>query len=96
MRIIVRKHVAMDKKLTLSLDAVIIERAKDYAKEQETSLSKMIESYLSLITSSATPTTENNEVAVTPLVKSLIGVASVPEDYDFRSDYADYLMEKYK
>lgn len=87
----------MDKKLTLSLDAVIIERAKNYAKEQETSLSKMIESYLSLITSSATSSTaESKEVAVTPLVKSLIGVASVPEDYDFRSDYADYLMEKYK
>ena len=85
----------MDKKLTLSLNASVIDRAKSYANEQGTSLSKMIENYLSALTSFS----ENNdteEVKITPLVKSLIGVASLPEDYDFRSEYADYLTEKYK
>jgi hypothetical protein len=86
----------MDKKLTLSLDATVIDSAKSYAKSRKTSLSKMIENYLSLITSTAAVEPENGEVEVTPLVKSLIGVASVPDDYDFRADYADYLIEKYK
>lgn len=85
----------MDKKPTLSLDAAVIDRAKSYAKEKEVSLSKMIESYLSLVTSYSV-IEESKEVEVKPLVKSLIGVASVSDDYDFRSDYADYLMEKYK
>ena len=35
----------MDKKLTLSLDQRVIERAKGYAKKNNTSLSKMIEVY---------------------------------------------------
>ena len=41
----------MDTKLTLKLDADIIEKAKIYAAESNTSLSKLIENYLSAITS---------------------------------------------
>lgn len=36
----------MDTKLTLKLDNSIIEHAKRYAKDKNTSLSKLIESYL--------------------------------------------------
>ncbi len=36
----------MDKKLTLSLNASIIEEAKAYAKENQVSLSRIIEHYL--------------------------------------------------
>lgn len=36
----------MDTKLTLKLDNSIIQQAKSYAKEKNTSLSKLIESYL--------------------------------------------------
>lgn len=82
----------MDKKLTLSLDASVIDKAKMYAKKQETSLSKMIENYLSVLTD----TDDKDGIEITPLVKSIIGVASLPEDYDFRSDYADYLSKKYQ
>ena len=39
----------MDTKLTLKLDADIIEQAKTYAKQKNTSLSKLIESYLGLL-----------------------------------------------
>ena len=42
----------MDTKLTLKLDKNVIEKAKIYAAEQERSLSKIIESYLQVITSS--------------------------------------------
>ncbi len=36
----------MDTKLTLNVDKVIIEQAKDYAKSHKISLSRLIESYL--------------------------------------------------
>jgi hypothetical protein len=38
----------MDTKLTLKLNGDIIEQAKTYAKKKNTSLSKLIESYLGL------------------------------------------------
>lgn len=39
----------MDAKLTLKLDSTIIEQAKIYAKDKNTSVSKLIESYLGLL-----------------------------------------------
>lgn len=86
----------MDRKLTLSLDGTIIDRAKTYAREQGTSLSKMIENYLNVVAVPTDTDASTPKVETTPLVESLIGVASVPEDFDFRSDYSDYLLEKYK
>lgn len=81
----------MDKKLTLSLDQAIIEKAKVYAKSHNTSLSKLIESYL------ATLTKRNaGESNITPLVESLSGVIDLPEDFDVKSVYSEYLIKKYK
>lgn len=81
----------MDKKLTLSLDKSIIERAKSYAKENNISLSKLIESYLSSITK---PSSRKEEIS--PLVKSLSGVITMEKDFDEKKEYTDYLIEKYK
>jgi hypothetical protein len=81
----------MDTKLTLSLDKIIIEKAKNYAKSQEISLSKLIESYLSSLTSKT-----HSDIEITPLVESLSGVVELTEDFDARGDYSDYLMDKYK
>ena len=78
-------------KLTLRLDSSIITRAKRYAKKQNTSLSKMFESYLDSLTK------ENNSgIEITPLVKSLSGLIELPADYDYRKDYSDYLDKKYE
>lgn len=81
----------MDKKLTLSLDGSIIENAKKYAKSNNISLSKLIESYLSMLTKQ-----KETELEITPLVKSLSGVITLDEDFDIKDAYADYLIEKYK
>jgi hypothetical protein len=80
----------MDKKLTLSLNENIIETAKRYAKSNKTSLSKLIESYLNSITE------ERKESEITPLVKSLSGVLSIPDDFDEKQEYTSFLMDKYK
>lgn len=82
----------MDKKLTLSLDRNVIERAKTYARANNISLSKLIESYLSALTTQK----KNEESEITPLVQSLSGVIELPEDFDEKEAYTDYLMEKYK
>ena len=81
----------MDTKLTLSLDKIIIEQAKTYAKSNKVSLSKLIESYLSSLT-----TKYKSEIEITPLVKSLSGVISLDKNIDVKSDYTDFLIEKYK
>lgn len=81
----------MDVKLTLKLDARIIERAKSFAKNRSTSLSSLIESYLAKITEQGVPGEK-----ITPLVRSLSGVLNLPEDYDHKKDYTNYLLNKYK
>ncbi|QAA82686.1 hypothetical protein EI546_13580 [Aequorivita sp. H23M31] len=81
----------MDKKLTLSLKGAVIERAKAYAKAQDTSLSKLIESYLASLTK-----TNENKSNITSLVQSLSGVVTLPENFDHKDAYTDYLIEKYK
>ena len=81
----------MDKKLTLSLDNSIIENAKKYAKSNNISLSKLIESYLTTLTKP-----KRNATEITPLVESLSGVISLERDFDVQDAYADYLIEKYK
>jgi len=80
----------MDTKLTLKLEQSVIERAKDYAKRQKTSLSRLIENYLLNITDE-----EDVQEKITPLVRSLSGIIDLPNDYDHKKDYADYLAKKY-
>ena len=78
----------MNTKLTLNLDKGIIEEAKSYAKENNVSLSKLIENYLNSLTK-----TSKKEIKIRPLVESLTGIIS--SDVDERKNYRDYLSEKY-
>ena len=79
----------MNTKLTLSLNKNIIEEAKIYAKENQISLSKLIENYLN----SLVKTRQKETTRISPLVESLTGVIS--SDTDERKSYRDYLSEKY-
>lgn len=82
----------MDTKLTLKLDQEIIEKAKHYASEKKLSLSRLIENYLNSLTSDKT----NNDIQISPFVKSLSSGISIPADYDYKKERADYLDQKYK
>lgn len=79
----------MDSKLTLKLKVSVIEQAKQYAKENNISLSRMVENYLQAITER-----DNKEVIISPLVESLTGVIQFDEN-DYRKDYTDFLSKKY-
>lgn len=70
----------MDTKLTLKLDGDIIEQAKTYARKKNTSLSKLIESYLGLLID------PKNNQSVTPLVKSLSGVINIPKNVNYKKN----------
>lgn len=69
----------------------IIESAKNYAKSNNISLSKLIESYLKTLTKQ-----KRNSTEITPLVESLSGVINLDKDFDVKDAYADFLVEKYK
>jgi hypothetical protein len=83
----------MDTKLTLRLNDNVIERAKIYARNHKTSLSKMVESYLDSITKQKG---EEKKTLITPLVESLSGVIDLPAEFDYKKEYLGYLAEKYK
>jgi len=83
----------MDTKLTLKLNKSIIERAKIYASDQQVSLSKLVENYLSSLTSERS---SQKEIPISPFVKSLTSGTTIPSDYDYKKDYRDYLEEKYR
>ena len=88
----VLKFIIMDTKLTLKLDQEIIEKAKLYASEKKLSLSRIIENYLNSLTSEK----KNNDIQISPFVKSLSTGISIPADYDYKKDRATYLDKKYK
>ncbi|MFY9463845.1 MAG: DUF6364 family protein [Sediminibacterium sp.] len=79
----------MDTKLTLKMDNSIIEQAKNYAKGKNTSLSKLIESYLGKLVE------PNDTHEVTPLVKSLSGAINLPKNFDYKKEYKRHLINKY-
>ena len=82
----------MDTKLTLKLNQEVIEKAKLYATEKKLSLSRLIENYLSSLTSDE-PT---DDLQISPFVRSLSSGIKITEDYDYKKDRADYLEHKYR
>jgi len=81
----------MYSKLTLSIDKDVARRAKIYARSKGRSLSDLVENYLKLLTKNTS--VEDSEY--TPRVKSLLGCISLPEDFDYKKEKADYLAKKY-
>jgi hypothetical protein len=80
----------METKLTLRLKKKVIDQAKKYANDHETSLSKLIENYLSAITD------ESRSIEkISPLVQSLSGVIQLSESEDPKRTYQEHLKEKY-
>lgn len=73
-------------KLTVRIPKNLLEQAKQFAQENDTTLTRLVSTYFSRLT------VENDPLADAPLVRSLIG--TLPEDID-ASEYHHYLEEKY-
>jgi len=78
-------------KLTLTIDNAIINKAKKYARNRDISLSKLVEFYFSLITSTAEEE-PNNLPAIT---SKLYGMAKGAKISDYKTALTDALIEKY-
>ncbi|HOC29106.1 MAG TPA: DUF6364 family protein [Treponemataceae bacterium] len=79
----------METKLTLKLDQAVIQSAKQYAEENNRSLSKLVEDYFRNLTG-----VSESESRYSPLVEELSGVIS-EKDLD-GLDYIRYLEQKYE
>jgi uncharacterized protein with ParB-like and HNH nuclease domain len=85
----------MDTKLTIKLDKYVIEKAKDYASSHKKSLSRLIESYLQSLVIQDNSNDEN-EIKISPFIKSISSGVNIPADLDYKKEYTDFLIEKYK
>lgn len=81
----------MTTKLTLTMEDGVISSAKKYARQNGKSLSDIVENYLRLI---AVP--EEQPEALSPKVTRLMGVITLPEDFDHKKEMGNLLMNKYK
>lgn len=82
----------MNTKLTLNLNAEIINEAKTYAKSHKVSLSKLIENYLNSLISEK----RNDDDQISDFVKSMSTKTKLPMDVDLKKGRLNYLEEKYK
>jgi hypothetical protein len=73
------------KKLTLSVDAAVVERAKRFSRRNDTSVSELVTSFLASL--------EDEGESASPVVTRLRGVLppTVPRD-----EYRTHLEEKHK
>ena len=78
----------MDTKLTIKLDEHIIERAKKYAKERNTSLPNLVSNYFHELTMESS----EEEEEISPLIKSLSGIVPYIGEKDEKEMYTHYLM----
>jgi predicted CopG family antitoxin len=82
----------MNTKLTLTIEQDVIQKAKDYAKKKNRSLSDIIENYLKSLTKEEN---KSRKLNLSPVVQSLKGSFKMPVDYDYKEELRKGLEEKY-
>jgi hypothetical protein len=85
----------MDTKLTLKLDKLVIEQAKEYASSNKRSLSRIIETYLKSLVNQE-KSRDEDDLELSPFVKSMSTGVRIPNDLDYKSEYLNHMTEKYK
>ncbi len=81
----------MTTKLTLTIDDKVIGSAKKYALKKGASLSDIVENYLKSISAQ-----EITMEDISPKVARLKGVIKLPEDFDYKKEIGNALINKYK
>lgn len=79
----------MNKKLTLSLDEDIIEKAKIYASQTGRSLSSLVEDFFENLTEKSSST------QISAKIKRISGKIEVPADFDWEEELRKGLVEKH-
>lgn len=73
-------------KLTIRVPTTVLERAKEYAESNQTSVTRLVSQYLSRLP------VENDYLQNAPIVQSLIGILAPETTIE---DYWRYIEEKY-
>lgn len=79
----------MTTKLTLTIDDQVIDSAKEYARKKGESLSGIVENYLKSITGREEP-----NLAISDKVKKMMGVISLPDDFDYKKELGNAISKK--
>lgn len=83
----------MNTKLTLSVNQLVVEEAKKYAKSSGKSLSNIVEEYLKSLSKVEQP---NKKKATLKIIKELKGSVKMPkDDKSYKELLEDALLEKY-
>ena len=78
------------------MDDAVIYNAKKYAKKADTSLSSMVENYLKAVASEKSKNNiKGNSKNLNSVIEKYRGIISLPADYDYKKEIANYLLEKY-
>jgi flagellar hook-associated protein FlgK len=85
----------MKTKLTLSLDGEIIIRAREYAENNNSSISKLVSDYFNSLFSR--PKQSSSEFVKTPILSEITGILSNKkyDDKKIKNFYKKHLEEKY-
>ncbi|WP_263788640.1 DUF6364 family protein [Salinibacter grassmerensis] len=78
----------MSKKLTLRLDEDVIERAKAYAADRDTSVSRLVETYFAAVTKK---NGDENQTSPSDTTRQFIGILEEADE----DDYKRHLEEKH-
>ena len=79
----------MDRKLTITIEKSVMERAELFAKNTGRSLSEIIENYLVAITQ------EDATNYLSPKLKKIVGAVSLPEDFNEEEELRVTLGKKH-
>jgi hypothetical protein len=78
-------------KLTLSVDPEVVARAKKYAERNHTSVSELVQTYLSIVTKPPKPEAAKELPPVLASLRSLVK----DEGLDYREEYRKHLTAKH-
>ena len=82
----------MTTKLTLSVDPAVVARAKEYAERNNTSVSELVQTYLSIVTQPSKP---ERGKELSPVLRSLRGLVK-DDGLDYREEHRKHLAAKYR
>ena len=81
----------MTAKLTLTIEDKVIVSAKKYARKRGKSLSHLVENYLKSVSDK-----EIDDHSISPKVSKLIGVITLPDNFDYKRDLGSAIDRKYR
>ena len=82
----------MTAKLTLSVDPQVVARAKEYAERNKTSVSELVQTYLSIVTK---PPKADRGKELPPVLSSLRGLVK-DDGLDYREEHRKHLAARYR